>query len=160
METKGTIRISCEGSEKVKLSELDIIQGNLKTMSEAAYEKLKNSILRHGFSFPVFLWRDPESGRLKIIDGTQRVRALRRMIREGYTLERDEIPAAMIEAKDKKEALSKILAAISEYGKYSKKTVSDFIELSKLDFSELKDGLSLKVDIDPKAIEEEEPEVQ
>lgn len=56
------------------IGDLEAFQGKLKSITEAEFEKLKAAILKYGFSFPVFVWRK------SILDGHQRVQAVKRLI--------------------------------------------------------------------------------
>ena len=78
---KNAVRVSCEAAIKLKLEDLTPLQGNLKALTEANFEKLKRSILRHGVSFPFFCWQ--HDGVNYILDGTQRDRVLSKMVQEG-----------------------------------------------------------------------------
>src|SRR5437773_12444456 len=81
-DMKNTVRVSCEAAIKLKLEDLTPLQGNLKALTEANFEKLKRSILRHGVSSPFFCWQ--HDGVNYILDGTQRDRVLSKMVQEGY----------------------------------------------------------------------------
>jgi ParB-like chromosome segregation protein Spo0J len=92
------------------LEDLQYFQGNLKTLDQPQFDKLKRSILKHGFSFPVFVWND------QIIDGHQRIFVTRHLVeQEGYTIDGD-IPVVEIQAKDHNEAAEKLLLMTSRYG--------------------------------------------
>ena len=53
------IEIACKAAATLPLDKLSIIQGDLKSLSDINSLKLKNSILKYGFSAPIFIW---ESG--------------------------------------------------------------------------------------------------
>lgn len=57
MEDKN-IRIACEGTHFLDIDEIDIFQGQLKSLSDENYEKLKTAILELGFSAPFFIWKN------------------------------------------------------------------------------------------------------
>lgn len=115
------------------------MQGNLKELSQANFEKLKQSILKHGVTFPFFVWQS--EGKNFILDGTQRDRVLAKMAEEGYEI--PPLPAALIEAKNKKEAAEKILLISSQYGKMSEQSLDEFLAENELDMNELLDELEL-----------------
>ena len=48
------IKITCDGSEYFDIDDFCELQGELKSLSEDSYNRLKKSILEFGFSFPVF----------------------------------------------------------------------------------------------------------
>ena len=68
------VKIACEGHNTVPLDKLIVIQGGLKTLSDINAGKLQKSILKHGFSAPIFVWphKTKVKTTLKVIDGTQR----------------------------------------------------------------------------------------
>src|SRR5437773_833101 len=52
------IAIRCAAAVNLELSELMPLQGGLKELSETSFDKLKQSILRHGITFPFFVWQN------------------------------------------------------------------------------------------------------
>lgn len=103
------IKITCDAANAMPIDDLEAFQGKLKSISEVEFEKLKSAILKYGFSFPVFVWRK------NILDGHQRVQAVKRLIDDGYELEGGMLPVVLIEAKDRKEAAEKLLLINSRY---------------------------------------------
>jgi len=134
-----SIEIKCEAAVSIELKDLVPLQGNLKELTQANFQKLKWSILKHGISFPFFVWQ--HEGVNYILDGTQRDRVLSKMVQQGY--ECPPLPAALIEAKDKKEAAEKILLISSSYGKMSEESLDEFLSANDLSFLELSDELEL-----------------
>jgi hypothetical protein len=132
---KGEIPIKCRGTREVPLFELKEFQGNLKELSETKFEKLKASIERNGFRFPVFTWGD------YILDGHQRIFVLNRMVEEGWRI--GKIPVVEIEAKDKREAQRLLLLISSRYGEIREDGLRDFLKESRIDFDELKKEIAL-----------------
>lgn len=119
-----TIRIACEGTTTVILDELKELQ-SYKELSTEAYGKMKESILKLGFSFPVLFWEDND-GTKYVIDAHQRKRVLMKMRSEdGFAI--PPLPAVRIHAKDKREAKEKILAQESQYGKITQEGLYEFI---------------------------------
>lgn len=135
MAKKKKIEIKCQGATTFSISELNILQGDLKTLSEESYKKLRASIIKHGFSFPFFVWENLEDAQFYLLDGTQRLTTLLRMKEEGYAM--PQFPVCLIEAKDENEAKSKLLAAASQYGKISESGLSDFLVGFEFDKNEL-----------------------
>ena len=127
------VKIACEGHTTASLDELIVIQGGLKTLSDTNAEKLRKSILKHGFSAPIFVW--PNKNKLKVIDGTQRTAVLHKMREDGYEV--PEIPVAYVHAKTEKEAKEKILHITSQYGEFSITTLRDFLDENAIDIQEL-----------------------
>lgn len=124
------IKITCEGSDAVPLETLQYFQGNLKTLTKPQYEKIRKSIEKYGFAFPVFVWKDGETNH--IIDGHQRVFTVREMLNDGFTLAAD-VPVAWIHAKNKTEAKKKVLLSASRYGRIDEVGAADFLEDVELD---------------------------
>ena len=134
-----TIAIRCTAAVNLQLRELTPLQGELKELTGANFEKLKRSILKHGITFPFFIWQD--NGTNFILDGTQRDRVLRKLAAEGYHI--PALPCAIITAKDKREACEKILLISSQYGKMTNESLYEFISKNELEFLELEEMLDL-----------------
>lgn len=83
---------------------------------------LKNSIIKNGFSFPVFLWH----GHNYVIDGTGRRKAVEELLKEGYTI--NEIPYVEVEASTLEEARQRVIEASSSFGNITKKSLLDFVD--------------------------------
>src|SRR5690242_7227879 len=139
-ESRKGIAVHCEAAVNLQLAELAALQGGLKELSKSSFQKLKQSILRHGITFPFFIWQN--EGRNWILDGTQRDRVLRMMAEEGYSIPL--LPCALIEAKDKREAAEKILLISSQYGRISEQSLDEFLTDNDLSFLELADELELR----------------
>jgi hypothetical protein len=134
-----TIAIRCTAAVNLYLADLTPLQGGLKELNDANFEKLKRSVLKHGISFPFFIWQN--DGTNYILDGTQRDRVLNRMAEDGYEI--PPLPCALIQAKDKKDAAEKILLISSQYGKMSNNSLEDFLADNDIGFLELQDELEL-----------------
>jgi hypothetical protein len=130
------IKIKCKGSKNININELKNFQGNLKELKEVEYLKLKASILKYGFAFPVVVWKN------NIIDGHQRIFTIKKMIaEENFVI--DNIPVAEIQAKNEHEAKKKLLIFNSKYGKISDEGLYEFLEKSKIKIDELRNELDL-----------------
>lgn len=133
------IKIACKGADVLPLSAFEEFQGNLKSLSEASFKKLKREILERGFSFPIHIWKKGEKA--AIIDGHQRIRTLWQMAAEGYKI--PEIPVVYVHAKDEKEARLKVLSGASQYGKVDRQGLYEFMEIGEIDVDELTQGFEL-----------------
>ena len=133
------VQIRCKAAVNIDLAKLTPLQGELKELSDVNFEKLKQSILKHGITFPFFVWQS--EGANYILDGTQRDRVLKRMSDEGYGI--PPLPCALIEAKDKREAAEKILLISSQYGHMTEESLDQFLAENDLSFLELADELEL-----------------
>jgi len=139
------IRIECTGTENIDLDNLVELQGNLKDLSKENYTRLKDSIIKYGFSFPMFVWKN--EGKNYIIDAHQRKKTLQKLKEEGCEI--PPLPTVFINAKDRIEAKEKLLQLNSNYGKITQDGLYEFINEpgSELDFEELKMDIDLP-DID------------
>lgn len=129
------VEIKCVGASQAPIESLTPFQGDLKTLSDENYEKLKNEILTMGFSEPISVWEN--EGKLFLLNGHQRHTALTRMKEEG--IEVPEVPINFIQALDENEAKQKILALTSQYGEMSEIGLRDFCNDIGFDFLELKE---------------------
>jgi hypothetical protein len=129
------IPITCKGTSYLELKELKHFQGNLKELRKAEFEKLKTSIIRKGFRFPVLVWKD------RVLDGHARIYTVKEMLKEGYSI--GKIPVVEIEAKNEREAKELILLVSSRYGRVTEEGLYEFIIDGKLDFGELKQEIDL-----------------
>jgi len=108
------VRIAYGDPVSLNIDELHDFQGELKSLSKENYEKLKKEILETGFAFAVHCWFDPAKQKYYICDGHQRLRTLRQMRDEGFSIPK--IPCIPVHAKDFKEAKRRILQGVSQYG--------------------------------------------
>lgn len=147
-----SIQIKCQGSRMLPVGELKPFQGNLKTLTEANYLKLKGLIINQGFSFPIFVWCDKENNQSYIIDGHQRVRTLHKMVTEGFVI--PEVPVAEVHAKSFKEAKKKLMSAASQFGDIDKQGLYEYISQNDFEFEFIEENFKLP-EVDFKAFQEE-----
>lgn len=129
------VRITCDVEHRLTPEDLTPLQGELKVLTKLKYEKLKRSLLRHGFVFPEYVWKN--DGKNYITDGHQRIRALQKMREEGVELEGGKVPVVFVHAKDRKQALELILAATSQYGQLGEESIYQFVMGNSLEWDEL-----------------------
>jgi hypothetical protein len=139
----GKVELKCEGNDMFPLDDIKPLQGELKTLHVDQYEKIKKSMLKYGFSFPVFVWRDFE-GIIWTIDGHQRVFTLKRMMSEGYNVPMA-VPVVYIQAVDKDEAKEKVLLASSRYGVIEREGLAEFLHSfdENVNFDDLKEVVDI-----------------
>lgn len=135
------IRITCSGSAMVPIASFQNFQGQLKTLSEQDYKKLRKTIAKDGFSFPVFVWSN--QGKNYMIDGHQRIATVMKMLNDGFKLSDGTLPVAWIEAESRSEAKKKVLLASSQYGRYTEESVFQFIQDSQINFHDVAPLLEL-----------------
>ena len=128
-----TISIKCETQDKLELAELTEMQGGLKERTDIDYDKIKLSIIKYGFSFPLFVWKSGKTNYL--LDGHGRFATLCKMQKDGYII--PPLPVVYVSAKNKAEAKQKLLRLNSQYGKMSKESVLEFAEDIDLNFDEI-----------------------
>jgi ParB-like chromosome segregation protein Spo0J len=114
------IKIKCKVADGMALDELYEFQGELKTISDDELDKLKKSIVKYGFSFPIFVWKS------KVLDGHQRLKAVKQLVSDGYKIKGNTLPVVRIEAKDEKEAAEKLLLINSRYAKIDQEVFQVF----------------------------------
>jgi len=138
----------------IDFKNLKPLQGDLKReITDEAKEKLKNSILKHGFFVPAFVWNN--NGKNYILDAHQRQKVLLELEREGYEI--PEIPIVEIQAKDRKDAAEKLLQINSRYAEMNPETT--FFEDFELDLDILEDIEIPEFDFDMKTDLEIEQEI-
>jgi DNA modification methylase len=134
METSSpAIRIECEGKEKLPISKLEPFQGELKSLSEENYLKLKKELLEQGFSEPISVWK--HQGHNYVLNGHQRLRVLTKMAEEGLNI--PEIPISLVQARTIKDAKRKILGLAGQYGKVEEEGLYEFLSTNELEALEV-----------------------
>ena len=128
-----TIPIKCRGADLKAIDELTEFQGDIKDLTKQNYAKLRKSMVKHGFSAPIFVWE--HEGDNYILDGHQRLRVLGKLREEGYDIPL--LPVVYIEADDEKQAKEKLLLITSQYGDFNVQGLDEFIYEGQLDLSEL-----------------------
>ena len=143
------IRITCRVTEFLPAESIEEFQGNLKKRSKKEISKIITSILRYGFSFPFFVWKD--GGRNRCLDGHGRLLALAEMRRRHYFLDEagslseddgepvhiPDLPVVYIEAEDEAEAKQKVLRLNSCYGVLDAEGFAEFTAGLDIDWDEL-----------------------
>jgi hypothetical protein len=118
------IAIKCEGSGVADLEDLTEFQGTLKKLSAKNRDKLRRSILKYGFTTPIFIWS--HHGKKDCLDGHQRIKVLRDLQNEGYKIPK--LPIVTIQAKNREEAKEKLLHISSQYGEVNKSGLDLYLE--------------------------------
>jgi hypothetical protein len=122
MENNG-IRVTCRAADSLPIDQILEFQGELKKISKDNLDKLKRSILKHGFTAPLFVWSD--AGDYRLLDGHQRLKALLSLRQEGYDLPM--LPVVYIEAESEQEAKEKLLYITSQYGEFTENGFAEFV---------------------------------
>lgn len=114
-----------------RMSELNATQGDLKFLSKENYDKLKNTIEKHGFDMPVTVWVDSQ-GEKWLLDGHQRKHVLET---EGWN---DPIPYLVIKAPNMQTAAERLLQITSQYGTVTQEGLDEYIAKFELPEMEIK----------------------
>lgn len=142
------IEIKCKAAEFVSIDKFTEIQGTLKELSVKNYEKLKNSILKYGFSFPVFCWKQKNT--YWILDAHQRLKTLKKLAEEeNYFI--PPLPVVFVECDNKRQAKEKLLMLNSNYGKITDEGLYEYLNEigNEIDFDSIKLDLELPgIDLD------------
>jgi DNA modification methylase len=129
-----TIQNNVEKLRTITVDEFFALNFNTLKDPKRNVVKLKNSIRKNGWSFPVFIW----AGHDFVIDGAGRKIACKELLEEGYQIK--EIPVVEIKAKTLKEAKAKVLEVSSQYGDVTKDSFMDFTDGMDLDFDTFEIG--------------------
>lgn len=126
------IMITCKGTYTRDYKTIIPFQGNLKETTREDLDKLKSSIIEHGFSFPEFIWENDD--KIYTIDAHRRNVVLAELEEEGYSI--PPIPVCPIYAKDEAEAKKKLLLVNSHFGRMTIEGMVEFTEGLDLDWDE------------------------
>lgn len=144
------IKIHCEAKDKIALDDFIDLQGKLKVLNQEQFEKLKESITKYGFLYPMFAWRDSK-GKIWTMDGHQRISILKHL-RDVDGFDVPNLPTAFINAKNRREAKERLLILNSSYGKITNEGLYEFLTEAnyEIDFNSIKDildydGINLQV---------------
>lgn len=125
------LKISCDTKDLLHIDELEQFQGQLKSLDDAGLKKLMKSIIKYGFSFPIFVWKK------NILDGHQRLAAVKKLIDEGHEIVGGKLPVVKIQARTKKEAAEKLLLINSRYAQIDQSGFDLFTEQFSIDLDEI-----------------------
>jgi DNA modification methylase len=128
-----TIRISCKVSDFLPLDEIKEFQGNFKKRTKKEIDQIITSIIKFGFSFPMFTWQ--HEGNNWCLDGHGRILALREMKKQGTEI--PDLPVVFIEAENEAEAKQKILRLNSQYGLIDIEGFRQFVEGLEIEWGDL-----------------------
>jgi len=144
------IKLSCDVKLHIAVESLNEFQGSLKSLTTKRYQKLKKSILKHGFSAPIFVWKN--DGKWWILDGHQRKHSVVQMKAEGYSV--PDLPCVEIKASSRKEAKEKLLTYVSQFGNLDPQGLYEYVEEAEITVDELEDDYAIP-EIDMEAFKKE-----
>lgn len=121
------IRIEKLSLENIDYRMLKPLQGNLKDLPSANYEKLKKSFTEKGLFIPMFVWKQAHEFFLLDGHGRERLFSKEKPVfvgsdgRESY-----DVPCIVVDAKDLKDAKEKILLISSQFQKITQEGLDEF----------------------------------
>lgn len=137
---------------KIKISEVKNLQGDLKTLSDKNYKKLKLRLEKVGFKYPLYLWNN--DGVFYNLDGNQRQKTILKAWGD------IEVPYVEIEAANEIEAKKEILAISSQYGEVTKEGFYEFsTDFTTEDWGEIDTQTTFEGWKTPEDIEEDDFDV-
>jgi hypothetical protein len=102
------IIVKCKAADRLPWGDILPLQGNLKSRTKAQIEKLCRRIIKRGWRFPMFIWKDKTQN--YALDGHGRLLACAELEKQGYAI--PPLPVLYVEAKDKNEAKELILECL------------------------------------------------
>lgn len=135
-----TITITCKTADSLTLDQFVSFHGQLKTREQEHIKALADSILKHGFAYPLFVWNN--AGENFVLDGHGRILALTYLRATGYEI--PPIPIVYIKARDITEARQKVLELNNLNGRIDKEAFVKYAQALNMDFSYIRvSGLDL-----------------
>lgn len=130
---KKQIVVNVKAAKTLPLDSLQPFQDGLKTSTTESMANLKQGILDEGICLALSVW--PHKGKNNVIDGHQRIPALRELEQEGWKI--PPIPVNIVEAKTVAEAKRKVLLGAGVAGRVQMDALTNFMAKNKLDRSAL-----------------------
>lgn len=118
------IKINCESSDTLKLTDMVPFQGNLKKRTEQDIKDLTASLLTEGLMMPFAIWKHDNKNYL--LDGHGRKEALTKLAVEDAKMLSEEWPVIYINADTEDDARKALLQITSAYGKVTKQGYKQF----------------------------------
>jgi hypothetical protein len=126
------IEIKCNTGQTLPFSEITPFYGNPKKRTKEDINKIRDTILETGFSFPFFIWKTDKN---YCLDGNGRLEAIKLLSEKGQEL--PDFPVVYIDAADEIEAKEKVLQLNSSYGMITKDGLAEFSEGLEIDLAQL-----------------------
>lgn len=136
------IGIAYDKPVTLSVDDLNDFQGDLKELSEESFAKLSKEIITTGFAFAPHAWLNPKDKKWYLTDGHQRVRTVRRLIKEsGFRISK--IPVVPVKARSFDEAKRRVLQAASQYGHIQSSGLFDFMKDAHLKMDEVRHSFDM-----------------
>jgi hypothetical protein len=120
------IRVTCKTVDSLPHNQIELLQGRLKKRTDEQIEKICRSIIKHGWAFPEFIWKNESHN--YCLDGHGRQAAIPRLLEKGYII--PEVPVVYIEAKNRDEAKELLLKCISQFGTVTQEGFAEFADFN------------------------------
>ncbi len=137
------IKITSKGADFAPVDDFVWFQGDLKTLPDENYQKLKRLIVKLGFSEPISIWFNEKDEKC-ILNGHQRVLTLKKMRDEGYQI--PFIPYSVVEAKNEAEAKQKVLSLASDFGVMSEQGLVNFAAVNNIEMGAIQQQFAFALD--------------
>ena len=118
------IKINCESSDTLKLTDMIAFQGNLKKRTKQDIDELTESLKTEGLMMPFAVWK--HEGKVNLLDGHGRKQALVQMAVDEPELLNMEWPVIYVNAATEDDARKALLQITSSYGKVTKQGYKQF----------------------------------
>jgi hypothetical protein len=120
------IRVTCKTADSLPYEQIEPLQGRLKKRTDEQIDKICRSVVKHGWAFPEFIWKN--DGHNYCLDGHGRQAAIPRLIEMGYTI--PDIPVVFIDARNRDEAKELLLKCISQFGIVTQEGFAEFADFT------------------------------
>jgi hypothetical protein len=127
------IKVTCDVEDALPLDSITEFQGNFKRHDQYDIKNIIKSLIKYGINFPFFIWQDQDVN--YCLDGHGRRIALVQLREQAYQI--PDIPIIHIYAKDREEAVQKMLRLNSRYGAITDDSVLNFIGEISIELSEI-----------------------
>lgn len=118
------IKVMCETTDTIKLSELTPFQGDLKTRTKKDLQELTKSLKEEGLLMPFAVWQQEDTNYL--LDGHRRLEVLIDMALIDETILEQDFPVLFIKADTEEQARKSLLQITSSYGRVTREGVTKF----------------------------------
>lgn len=148
------IKINCESSDTLKLTDMVPFQGTLKKRTEQDIKELTDSLVNEGLMMPFAIWKHDDKNYL--LDGHGRKEALVKLAVNDTGILTFDFPVIYVSAETEDEARKALLQITSSYGKVTKSGYKQFC----VSIPEYKAPVISKFVAKPVKVNTEKPEVK
>lgn len=121
-------------TNSLTLDQMEDFQGNIKTLDQKGYDRLKKSIIKNGIIAPFTVWDDHDIYRLLNGNQTKKILLEMQQLKAEYNMP-ERFPVIIVTAETEKEAWDIWTSITSQYGRFNKSALKEKIkELSDYQF--------------------------